>query len=100
MANHPLIIMEHKIIEQKDNKFFNRGEVRIILEADKNPSFDSAAGSVAEKLKANKDNILVKKIKGKFGRNTFLIEAEIYKNKEDKDKQAAKLVKKKAAPGA
>jgi len=86
--------MESRILEQKENKFFNRKEVKIILEAGKNPGFEDAATAVAEQLKADKENIFVKKIKGKFGRDTFLISAEIYKNKEDRDKQAEKFKKK------
>ena len=92
--------MESKILEQRENKFFNRKEVKIVLQAAKNPGFDDAAAVVAEQLKAAKDSVFVKKIKGKFGRDTFLISAEIYKSKEDRDKQAEKFKKKPAATGA
>ena len=87
--------METKIIEKKQNPFFMREEVKLIGEFSKNPSFEESTELVAKEMKAEKENILVREIKGKFGRNTFLIKAEAYKNKEDRDKQAAKLVKKK-----
>lgn len=85
---------EHKIIERKYNPFFAREEVKIVGEFAKNPSFEESTELVAREMKADKENILVRQIKGKFGRNTFLIKAESYKNKEDKDKQAKKLEKK------
>lgn len=91
--------MEHKIIEKKQNPFFAREEVKIIGEFAKNPSFDEATELVAKEVKGDKEKIIVRGIKGKFGRNTFLIKAEIYANKEDRDKQAAKLVKKKKEAG-
>lgn len=80
-----------KIIENKENNLLNRREVKIILEADKNPAFPEMIKLVSENFKAEEDLIEIKEIKGKFGRSTFLISAFIYKTKEDK----AKLEKKK-----
>jgi len=82
--------MERQLIERKENPFFKREEIKIIVEAEKNPSFSEAEEAVASELKVEKEKILIRKIKGKFGRNTFLIEAEIYKNKEDKEEAGMK----------
>lgn len=87
-----------KILEEKDNPLLNRKEVKIIIEAGKNPSLQEACKSVAEKFKSPEDLVAIKGVKGKFGRNTFLISANIYNKKEDKD-ILEKKKEKKAAPG-
>ena len=74
-----------KILEDKENSLLNRKEVKIVAEAGKNPSMPEACKLVAERFKVQEDMVSVNGIKGKFGRGTFLISANIYKNKEDKD---------------
>ncbi len=74
------------IIEDKNNEVLNRKEVKIIVEAEKNPGLVRAAELISSQFKASKELIAIKKVAGKFGRNTFLIEAFIYKSKEDKEK--------------
>ncbi len=88
-----------KIIEDKENFLINRREVKFLVESAKNPSFDEANNLLAEHFKSEKDNLKVKQIKGKFGRNTFLVSGFIYKNKEDKEKFEEKK-EKKTAQGA
>jgi len=83
-----------KILEEKENNLLNRKEVKIIVEAAKNPSFQEAENWIAEKFKAEKELIVIKGIKGKFGRNTFLITSFIYKSKEAKEKLEKKKEKK------
>ena len=83
-----------KILEEKENSLLSRKEVRVIAEAQKNPSFPEAIKMIADNFKASEENIEVKEIKGKFGRSTFLISAMIYKSKEDKEKFEKKKVKK------
>lgn len=78
------------IIEDKDNKILNRKEVKLIVEAGKNPSMEEAIEKVAIQFKSEKENIVIKQIKGKFGRDTFLISAFIYRSKEDKEKTEPK----------
>jgi len=85
-----------KIIEDRQNELLNRKEVKLIVEAGKNPNFPEALKLVADKFKVQEDLISVKEIKGKFGRDTFLISARIYKSKEDKDKLEKKKEKKAA----
>ena|SRR3989344_5737972 len=75
-----------KIIENNENSLLNRREIKFIAEAEKNPSFDEALNLASEHFKADRENIIIRQIKGKFGRNTFLITAFIYKSKEDKEK--------------
>ena len=87
--------MESGILENKENSLMNRKEVKIVVEAEKNPSYDEALNVIAKKVGGNADTIVIKAVKGKFGRNTFLISSFIYKNKEDKEKfEPKKKVKK------
>lgn len=85
-------------IEDKHNFLANRREVKIVVEAEKNPSFDEAINMTAEHFKSEKGNVAIKEIKGKFGRDTFLISSYIYKTKEDMEKFEPKK-KVKLAPG-
>jgi len=89
-----------EILQDKDNFLMNRKELKLIVEAAKNPSYPEAEAIIVEKFKTQPENIAIKQVKGKFGRDTFLISAFIYKTKEDKEKFEPKLKVKKAAPGA
>ncbi len=75
-----------QILEDKENFLMNRREMRVVVEAEKNPSYEQATNMISQEFKADKENIVIKQVKGKFGRNTFLISAFIYKTKEDKER--------------
>ena len=88
-----------KILEEKHNPLLKRKEVKIIIEHEKNPSMEEASKLIAEKTNSSEECIAIKSIKGKFGRETFLISAMVYENKKDKeDTEQKKKVKK--TPGA
>lgn len=80
-----------KILEDKNNKLLARNEIKVVAEAAKNPSMAEASKLIAEHFKSNEDSVAVKSVKGKFGRNTFLISANVYKSKEHKDATEPKL---------
>ena len=84
------------IIEEKENFLTNRKEVKFIVKAEKCLNYDEALGIIAEKFKSAPELVVVKQVKGKFGRNTFLISAFIYKTKEDKEMFERKKKEKKA----
>lgn len=86
-----------KIIEDKNNSLLKRREIKVIVESEKNPSMQEAGKLILEHFKAQEENVAIKQIKGKFGRNTFLITANIYHNKEDKEKTEPKAKKKEKA---
>ncbi len=83
------------ILEDTENFLLKRREVKVVVEADKNPTFEEAVDTIAGQFKGEKENIAIKQVKGKFGRDTFLISAFIYRNKEDKEKLEKKKEKKK-----
>jgi ribosomal protein S24E len=82
-----------KLLQDKQNELLNRKEVKIVIEAGKNPTFDEATEVVSKEFKSDKEAIKVKKVMGRFGRNTFLITANIYKNKQDLEKTEPKTKK-------
>jgi ribosomal protein S24E len=84
-----------KVIENKENIMLGRREIKMIVEAGKNPSYPEALKQVADHFKSSEELVEVKEIQGKFGRSTFLISAFIYGNKENKDKLEKKKEKKK-----
>jgi len=84
-----------KIIEDKENKLLGRREVKLIIEGKKNPTTQEAAKIVAEHFKSKEDSVAVKLVKGKFGRDTFLIVANLYNSKEVREKIEPKPKKKK-----
>ncbi len=74
-----------EVLQDKDNFLTNRKEIKVVVDSEKNPTYDEAKDIVINEFNADKENVVVKKIKGKFGRDTFLISAFIYKSKEDKE---------------
>lgn len=75
-----------KTIEEKQNKFLNRKELKVLVEAEKVPNKEEAKKLIAKKENKPEENTIIERIKGKFGRKTFLITAKIYDTKEDKEK--------------
>jgi ribosomal protein S24E len=77
--------MELIITKEKENKLFNRKEIRGSAESDATPSRQDIAKLLAEKFSVPPENIKIKKITGKFGSRIFDIEANIYSSKQEKD---------------
>ena len=91
--NNKFFKMALKIIENIKNPLLKRKEVKVVIEAGKNPTAAESSKVIADEFKTKEENIVIKKIQGKFGRNTFLISAKIYDSKELKDKVEPKLNK-------
>lgn len=75
-----------KVLQDKRNDLLKRREVKIIIEESGNPGFVKAKEFVVKEFKAEPGLILMNNVKGKFGRDTFLIDAFIYDTKEDMEK--------------
>jgi ribosomal protein S24E len=86
---------ELNIINEKENPLFKRKEVKVVLEAEKALSKDEAAKIIANSFSAKPESIAIKKISGKFGVNTFKIDANLYHSEEDKLKTEPKPKEKK-----
>ncbi len=86
-----------EIIQQSRNDLLKRNEIKGIIKSNGNLGYENAMKTVVEKLKAAEENIVLKNVKSKFGRDTFLVEALIYDSVEDKEKIEPKKKEKKKA---
>ena len=77
--------MEIKVIEEKENRFFKRKEVKIFIHSEKAPSREEASNILSKKFSVPSTSVKIKKIRGNFGSKTFNIEANLYSSKEEKD---------------
>lgn len=75
-----------KILNEKENPLFSRKEIQVGVEAEITPSHLNVEKLISEKFSIPVENIKIKKISGKFGSKTFIITANIYSSKEDKNK--------------
>ena len=89
-----------KIMKDLQNKLLNRREVQVVMESSSNPGFEGAKKIIGDNFKAKEEMIAVKKVKGKFGRDTFLVDAFIYDSVRDKERIEPKVKVKKSAEGA
>lgn len=78
--------MEFKVIEEKENPLFNRKEVKIEISRNVIPSKDEAEKLIADSFSVGTEGVKIKKIESKFGSRNFIIIANIYPTKQDKDK--------------
>ena len=78
--------MDFKIISEIENPLFNRKEIEGEIHSEVTPSREEVTKIISEKFSAPSETIKIRTIKGKFGQKVFLIVANIYKSKEDKDK--------------
>jgi len=84
-----------KILKQRENPLFNRKEIEINIETNIAPKISETEAFIAKEFSSNIDNVKVKKIKGRFGSNNFIITANIYDSKEDREKTEPKSKKEK-----
>ena len=74
-----------KIITNIENPLFNRKEIQASVEAQVTPSREDIIKLVSEEFSAPIENIKIRTIQGRFGSKIFIIVANIYNSKEDKD---------------
>ena len=85
--------MSLKILQEKDNRLFNRKEVKAALISEITPSRTHILELFSRQFSVPAEHIKIKKIKGNFGTKDFSIEANIYSS--DKEKHGIELKKKK-----
>jgi len=74
------------ILSKKENPLLNRVEVKVSLNTEISPKTSEAEELIAKEFLSTAENVKILKIKGNFGSKTFVITANIYKTKEEKDK--------------
>jgi len=75
-----------EVINETENKLFNRKEIQVKVESDVTPSHEEAKKLISEKFSTQPENIRIKKIAGKFGAKVFEISANVYSSEEEKNK--------------
>ena len=88
-----------EIINDFRNELLKRREMEIKINQEGNPGFSGAMDKIVEHLKTDKERIVVRAVRSKFGENDFLIEAFVYDSVEDKVKTEPRKKEKKAAAG-
>jgi len=78
--------MQFKIISDIENPLFGRREIEGEIKGEITPSRADVAKLLSEKFSVPVENIKIRTILGKFGLKIFVINANIYSSKEDKDK--------------
>ena len=73
-----------------------RKEIAIVVKSESTPSNKNILQLISKKFSKPEETIAVKRIKGKFGENDFLINANIYHSSEAKEKTEPKIKEKKA----
>lgn len=89
-----------KTIKDFKNDLLKRREVKLVVDSDRNPGLENAVKMIAEHFKAKEDVIVVKTLKSKFGRDTFLVDAFIYDSAAEKSRVEPRKKEKKSADGA
>ena len=79
------------ILKEKKNPVFDRKEIEVNVKMDVSPKIKEAEELIGKEFSANPENVKIKKIKGRFGSNSFIITANIYSSKEEKDKVETKI---------
>ncbi len=72
-----------EVIKQLRNDLMKRTEIELVISESSNPGFAESAKKVSEKFKAEEDRIAVKKVNSSFGKNKFVIEANVYDSAKD-----------------
>ena len=78
--------MTLKILKEKENSLFSRKEISFELPAEITPSNKEVLELISKNLSVPEETIKVKKIYGKFGSKDFIIDANVYSTKENKEK--------------
>jgi ribosomal protein S24E len=83
------------VITEKQNPLFNRKELVLSVDTNVSPKISEAEAFIAKEFSSSAENVKVRKIKGRFGSTNFVITANIYSSKEDKEKIENKTKKEK-----
>jgi len=93
------------VTNETENLLFKRKEIKVNIESEVTPSHAEVEKALSEKFSTNPENIRIKKISGSFGSQNFIVTANIYASKEEKEstehfskKQLEKMAKLQEAP--
>jgi len=88
--------MEIIVKNKEHNRLLKREEISLIVKSETTPSAQESKKEVAGKFNFNEELVVIKKIKGNFGKKEFDVGVYVYENKEDLEKHEQKPKAKKA----
>ncbi len=77
------------------NLLLGRREIVGVIAGESNPGFDKAKEELVNKLKVEKELVVIKKLGSKFGRKEFVVDAFVYNSAGDKDRIEKIIIAKK-----
>ena len=77
--------MELTILSENENALFGRKEIRAELTSEITPNRLQVLDLISKKFACPIENIKIIGVNGSFGTKDFIIEANVYKSKSDKD---------------
>ncbi|MFA5019857.1 MAG: hypothetical protein WC533_02045 [Candidatus Pacearchaeota archaeon] len=77
---------EKNIVSKKNNLLLKREEIVVIISSNVTPSKKDVVKMLSEEFKKPEENIVIEKIKSKFGIKNFEVHAKIYNSIKDKQK--------------
>ena len=80
------------VMKEFRNNLLKRKELIISIDAESNPGFEKVRQECVNYFSVAADNIVVKSIKGKFGRRNFVAEVFVYDSVENKNKIEPRIV--------
>jgi ribosomal protein S24E len=89
--------MDFNIVVENENVLFKRKEIEGIVKSEVCPSREEILNFLSEKYSVSKDTVEVETIMGKFGSHEFVVVAEIYATKEDREATEIKTKKQREA---
>lgn len=88
-----------KIMKEFRNNLLKRREITAIIDSKNNPGYETSINNLTEQFKVEKDLVVIKSLRSKFGQNSFLVEAYIYDSIQDKERIEPKKKEKKSKAG-
>ncbi len=83
------------VLKEFENKLLKRKEVLVSEEYETNPGIEKVTEEISKQFKADKEQIVVRRIISEFGKHVFEVDAFIYDSVEDKAKVEPKPGEKK-----
>ena len=83
------------VLEEFENTLLKRKEFLVSEEYDTNPGIERVTEEISKQFKADKEQIVVRRIISEFGKKLFKVDVFIYNSVEDKAKVEPKPKEKK-----
>ncbi|MEK6890526.1 MAG: hypothetical protein AABX03_00130 [Nanoarchaeota archaeon] len=75
-----------EVIQKHKNHLLDREEVIVVVKEEITPSKNSLQEKIASHFKSSKENVVIEKIEGKFGKKEFTVYSKIYDNNKSREK--------------